>query len=91
MKFLMHRQQTALTEALAAARLGTHQRLIPTMNIRVLDEVLLGRQCLPAHFTCEAVTAQMKAIDVALQVKARCEGFGALRHGAYVSPRFHYY
>lgn len=91
MHFLMHRQQTALAEALAAARLRANQRLIPTVNIRVLDEVLLGRQCLPAEFAYEPVTSQMNAIDVSLQVKMRCEGLGALGHSAYISLRFHYY
>jgi hypothetical protein len=91
MQFLMHRQQTALAEALAAARLRTNQRLIPTVNIRVLDEVLLGRQRLPAQLAYEAVTSQMNAIDVALQVKVRCEGLGALGYSAYVSLGFHYY
>ncbi len=70
---------------MAAARLRTHQWLITSVNIRVLDVVLLGRQCLPAYFTYEAVTAQMNAIDVSFQIKVRREGFGALIHIAYVS------
>jgi len=57
----------------------------------MLDVVLLGRQSLPTQLTHEAVTAQMNAIDVALQIKVRCEGLGALLHGAHVCLRLHYY